>query len=30
MTSQPYLNLVRFKQWADDGLYDVVGRSSTS
>jgi len=27
MTSQPYLNLVRFKQWADDGLYDVVGRS---
>jgi len=27
MAPQPYLNLVRFKQWADDGLYGVIGQS---
>ena len=27
MTSQPYLSLVKFKQWADRGLYEVVNRS---
>ena len=25
MASLPYLNLMRFKQWAQAGLYDVVG-----
>jgi uncharacterized damage-inducible protein DinB len=27
MTSQPYSQLVRYKQWADRGLYDVVARN---
>ena len=27
MAVKPYSNLVRFKQWADEGLYDVVGRN---
>lgn len=27
MATQPYLNLVRFKRWADEGLYEVIGRS---
>jgi uncharacterized damage-inducible protein DinB len=26
MTS-PYVNLMRFKQWADEGLYEVIGRT---
>jgi uncharacterized damage-inducible protein DinB len=26
MDSHPYAHLVRYKQWADRGLYDVVGR----
>jgi uncharacterized damage-inducible protein DinB len=26
MASQPYLNLVRFKQWADEGLYEAISR----
>ena len=28
MTSQLYSRLVLYKQWADLGLYDVVGRTS--
>lgn len=27
MTSQPYLNLIRYKQWADRGLHEVVSRT---
>lgn len=27
MTGHPYSQLVRYKQWADRGLYDVVGRN---
>jgi uncharacterized damage-inducible protein DinB len=27
MTSQPHLQLVRYKQWADRGLYDVIGQN---
>jgi uncharacterized damage-inducible protein DinB len=27
MTCQPYSQLVRYKQWADRGLYDVVGQN---
>jgi uncharacterized damage-inducible protein DinB len=27
MTCHPYSQLVRYKQWADRGLYDVVGRN---
>src|SRR5262245_25964660 len=27
MASQPYSHLVRYKQWADRGLYDVVARN---
>jgi hypothetical protein len=27
MTSQSYSQLVRYKQWADRGLYDVVGQN---
>ena len=27
MTSHPYPQLVRYKQWADRGLYDVVGQN---
>jgi uncharacterized damage-inducible protein DinB len=27
MKSQPHLNLVHFKQWADQGLYEVVRKS---
>jgi uncharacterized damage-inducible protein DinB len=27
MTSQPYSQLVRYKQWADRGLYEVVGQN---
>jgi uncharacterized damage-inducible protein DinB len=27
MICQPYSQLVAMKRWADDGLYDVVGRS---
>ena len=27
MSSQPYSHLIRYKQWADRGLYDVIERS---
>jgi uncharacterized damage-inducible protein DinB len=27
MTTHPYPQLVRYKQWADRGLYDVVGQN---
>ena len=27
MTQQPYSQLIAFKQWADRGLYDVIGRN---
>jgi hypothetical protein len=27
MTSQPYSQLVRYKRWADRGLYDVVAQN---
>jgi uncharacterized damage-inducible protein DinB len=30
LPSDPYSQLVRYKQWADRGLYDVVGQNLDS